>query len=610
MIHLRYLHLYLITLVLTAWSPEQSFAQLSSHSELASEAFLLIRTWQIETVRPKILQLQQNYPNHPITNALVGQFKFHLGDHSGAAEAFKKAHQNGAPPQFLLDTDAALSASKATKGYLEYVGTHFIIRHHPGKDALLVPFALEALDAARNEIGNLLGWKPSEKVVVEIYPTAKTLAAVSALTSRDIETSGTIALCRWNRLMITTPRAIVFGYAWRDTLAHELAHLIIGNVSHDTVPIWLHEGLAKYTETSWRGEPGLGISVDQQKKLRQAAENRALISFEEMHPSMAKLPSQEAASLAFTEVFTFVEFLVDMKGWSSIRSLLKTLAANQGQVEEAMRSVYGAPLKALELRWKRSLLKREIRPPKDHRPVSNQRQIVVKNSPETPDDQLHGLSDLARRYARAADLLYARGRYIAAQKELEKAFSESGAALVSAKLATLALANNDLARAEEAARRSIEAMPELAGPNVTLAEILLLRNDREGMKLPLARAIDINPFDPRIHQLTLSAEGTNGEPATRKRAQAALALTQSERGSLEFPSLGTGARLKIEGMPFSRVYFSQQGQRISTLSVTPTSVIEIRPGQWTLEIEPPQGKTIQRELSLSASESVKTIRLD
>ena len=35
------------------------------------------------------------------------------------------------------------------------------------------------------------------------------LARVSTLTIKEIETSGTIALCKWNRLMIVSPRALV-----------------------------------------------------------------------------------------------------------------------------------------------------------------------------------------------------------------------------------------------------------------------------------------------------------------------------------------------------------------------------------------------------------------
>ena len=41
---------------------------------------------------------------------------------------------------------------------------------------------------------------------------------MSTLTEKEIETTGTIALCKYGKLMIVTPRATVFGYPWMDTL--------------------------------------------------------------------------------------------------------------------------------------------------------------------------------------------------------------------------------------------------------------------------------------------------------------------------------------------------------------------------------------------------------
>lgn len=603
------MRVFLVAAVLVlAVVPSHAHAQEATASR-AVEALQLIREWRVEDARPKVEALLLAHPTNPMVQAVAGQLKFHLGDYEGAMALFKAARDGGVPPAFLLDAGAAEKARVATEGYEETVTEHFVIRYPPGKDALLVPFAEEALEAARERIGDLLGWKPKERVVVEIYPTAKTLAAVSALTPKDIETSGTIALCRWNRLMITSPRAVVFGYAWRDTLAHELTHLIIGGASRDTVPIWLHEGLAKYSETAWRGEPGLGISGEQQLQLRQAAKQRKLITFEQMHPSMAKLPSQEAASLAFTEVFTFIEYLVARKGWAAVRETLREMSGGKSTAD-ALGAVFGESLAVLEQKWKRSLATRKIKSPDPLQPVKGDRKLVIKERASTPDDELHGLNKKARRHARAADLLFARGRYVAAQSELERAFEESSSPLVSAKLATLALANDDLTKAEEAARSSIRSMPELAGPNVTLAEILLRRGKRAEMKEPLGRAIDINPFDPRIHKLTLAAEGEDGEPEVLARARRALALTGDPGGALRSKDTGRGARVRVEGLPFARVYLTRGGQRIATRMVTPTPPLDLRPGEWTVELQPPLGPAVKRDVRIKASDTVRTIQID
>ena len=578
-------------------APRGASADEADRIQRAVEAFELIRAWRVEEARPIVAELVQEAPEDPRIQAVAGQLDLHLGDYEEAVAYFTAAREGGAPPGLLVDARAAEQAKVATEGYVEHLFPHFVIRHPPGKDAMIVPFAEDALDEARARIGELLGYKPQERVVVELYPTAKTLAAVSALTPEDIETSGTIALCRWNRLMATTPRAVVFGYAWRDTLAHELAHLIIGGASKNTAPIWLHEGLAKYVETAWRAEPGMGVSVEQQRKLRDAAKKKTLITFEQMHPSMAKLPSQEAASLAFTEVFTFVEFLVAEKGWPGIRALLRAMA-DGADVSEGLEAVYGAPLPELERRWKRTLPRRPIRRSADGRPIKGDRRLRLKGAADTPDDELEGLGPLARRYARAADLLFARGRFRAAQLELEKAFDESRSPLVSAKLATLALANEDLERAEAAARRSIEERPGLAGPNVTLAEILLRQGKTEAMWLPLERAIDVNPFDPRIHELSLRAAGEDAASERARRAREALAWSTGRRRAPDVDP-GRGATLRVEGRPFSRIYLERDGRRWATRRTTPSRDIEVAPGEWSVVIVPPKGPPATEAISVS-----------
>lgn len=552
------------------------------------KGFDAIEAWQLDTARDLSEAALRDQPDRAAAWALRADVKMHYGDYVGSLYDFEEAHRRGVPDELLRDAPVADAARRATDGYAEAVGEHFIIRYVPGKDELLIPFAFQTLEAAHQRIGELLGWRPEGRVMVELYPAASVLADVSSLTPEEIANSGTIALCRWNRLMVTTPRAVVFGYSWRDTLAHELTHLLIGGASKNTVPIWLHEGIAKYIETAWRGEPGLGISVEQQEALLLAAKKGKLIPFEKMHPSMAKLKTQEETSLAFSEVFTFIEYLVDQKGWEGIRALLKTLSEG-GTDAQAVEKVYGESLTTLSQRWMKTLKTRPIK--EDPRTSGGKgRKLEIKKQADTPDDSLHGVSPEARRYARAADLLFARGRLKAAQVELQKAYDATGSALIGAKLAMIALAVGDLKAAEKAARESIAGTPDLAGPNVTLAEVLVRAGNKEAAKLPLERAIDVNPFDPRIHQLTLQI--FDEAEAAPRRANATRALEILSGGKkTKIPERGSGAYVAIDGAPYQRVYLRREGDAevIPTALLTPTPAFELKPGGYELELVPPVG---------------------
>ncbi len=589
-----------IWLIASALAPSLATGQaLDSEATALQEVltgYRALRNWQYDEARRVSERLLIERPNDPLVAALVGTVKMHLGDYEGAVTDMRQARAAGVPNDFLDELMAAEAARVATDGYSETVTDHFVIRHQPGKDEILLPYAIDTLDKSLDRIGSLLGWRPEGRVIVEFYPSASTLAKVSSLTDDDIRNSGTIALCRWNRLMVTTPRGVLFGYSWRDTLSHELTHLIIGGASKNTVPIWLHEGIAKYAETAWRSEAGLGLSESQQRRLVEAARKNQLIPFERMHPSMAKLPTQEESSLAFAEVFTFIEYLVNLKGWAGIRQVIAELA-NGSSDKRAIAKVYGTSFARLEKRWMKSLRQRPIRSATG---APTDRPLVIKDSGDVPDDKLHGLSKEGRRFARAADLLYARGRVKAAQKELQKAYDATRSPLISAKLALIALQNGDLAAAEQAALNAIDETPDLAGPNITLAEVLLRTKRPEQAWRPLERAIDINPFDPRIHSITLALVGDDGDPVKKAHATRALAL-MAARAPISPVRLGQGGLIRVGGPAFRRVFLHPADDPDApgrpTALVTPTPAFGVRPGRYRLELVPAAGppvyKTIQ-----------------
>ncbi|MCK6547831.1 hypothetical protein L6R52_18410 [Myxococcota bacterium] len=597
------------TSVLNALAIAAALAPLAARAETTPNAskiftaddliagFQAIERWQIDEARELAERALKELPDHPMTHALVAEVKLHLADYAGAKEFFRRASEAGAPDELVSSAFLAEKGLKATEGYEEVAGEHFILRYTKGKDAILVPYAFETLDKAREKFGELLGWKPPSRVTIELYPTARTLADVSTLTKAEIETSGTIALCKWNRLMVTSPRGVVFGYSWRDTIAHELAHLVIGGASANTVPIWLHEGIAKYIETAWRGDAGNGLSVEQQEMVRTAAKKGTLIPFEKMHPSMAKLKSQEETALAFAEVFTFIEFLVAKKGWAGMRDVIAKLREGKSD-EQAIAEVHGKSLKALSDEWLATLKTREIR--RGDAIDRTAPKVVVKDQAETPDDALHGVDKKGRRFARAADLLFARGRVKAAQKELQKAWDESRSPMISAKLASISLALGDLDSAEKAARNAIQGTQDLAGPNITLAEILAKRGKKSEALASLEHAIAVNPFDPRIHALRLQLLGDGADAKALTDAKATMALLAS-RPAPSKVDLGKGGLVEIDGPPFSRIYLASAdgtGAPLATGMTTPAAPFEVKPGRYKLVLVPPSGREIERTVTV------------
>ena len=177
-----------------------------------------------------------------------------------------------------------------TAGKFKEVKTkHFLFRYAEDKDAILVDYAVNTLEKAYHAIGKDLDYFPKEPVLVEVFPDAESFCTISTLTKEEIETSGTVAICLFNRVIITSPRLQPRGYQWLDTLTHEYVHYVIMKKTYNRVPIWLHEGIAKYEENRWLENITPKLPVSLESLMAEAVEKDYFITFEQMHPSLAKL---------------------------------------------------------------------------------------------------------------------------------------------------------------------------------------------------------------------------------------------------------------------------------------------------------------------------------
>ncbi|MGZ3442443.1 MAG: peptidase MA family metallohydrolase, partial [Polyangia bacterium] len=384
-------------------------------------AYGLVEEQRIEEATRELEPMVRARPHDPEVAFVDGDLALHRGEYARAAERFGDAMKlrGRVGDEAKQLRDLARATEETTHGYVALRGKHFVVWHKAGKDDLLAPYALDALEKAMAALGDDLGWQPTEPVRVEIYPEVADLARVSTLTLKEIETSGTIALCKYNRLMIVSPRALVAGYPWLDTLNHEFTHYVVTRISRNTVPIWLHEGVAKFEERRWRGPSGGGLTPVMEHLLATGIAHKHLITFAEMHPSMAKLPSQEDTALAFAEVYTVVQYLHERDGWAGLRALIKRFADGKPLALDEIETAWKGWLRGQKLRMHPGLLpsESELRFKKG----------AGKPTEASEDDSARIGEERARKFARLGGMLRARHRLLAAASEYEKAQQIVGA---------------------------------------------------------------------------------------------------------------------------------------------------------------------------------------
>lgn len=275
-------------------------------------------------------------------------------------------------------------------------------------DRVLAPIIFNVLARARTQVEHDLGVHMPRPLHIVLVRDLFSLSAITGLPLSAAETTGTVAVARWGRINMISPRAMKSGYPWEDTLAHELTHLALTRATDDHAPLWFQEGVAKREEIRWRPPRPFDETPSPDDLARTALETGRAIPMQHLGPSIAMLPSADAASIAFAEVTSFVKYWIRQNGTPAFHLLLVDLKGiGKDDVNPAMRSVTGYPLDAWIARWKRHLLSGPSSKPKaPHRAATSR--------PKRAAVDMH---DLVRR-VRLGDLLLARGKSQAAAQVL------------------------------------------------------------------------------------------------------------------------------------------------------------------------------------------------
>lgn len=223
-------------------------------------------------------------------------------------------------------------------------------------DGALVPELVRVAVAARATMLSDLGIDLPRPLRIDLVRDLFSLAAVSGLPLEAAETTGTVAVARWGRVTMLSPRATRHGYPWEDTLAHEITHLALSRGSRDFAPLWLQEGVAKREEVRWRTNRPFDHRRDADSVAKRALREGNSVGIDQIGPSIAMLPSAEAAGIAYAEVESFMDFWIRIHGRAALTLLLTDLKGMQSrEVDDVMIGVTGYPLRYWVVQWQRFL---------------------------------------------------------------------------------------------------------------------------------------------------------------------------------------------------------------------------------------------------------------
>jgi tetratricopeptide (TPR) repeat protein len=489
----------------------------------------LLDAWRFRDADAALAALQKTAPNAPETSYLEGFRKFLHGDYEGAVRILGAAAQ-ALPPSAANAplganihglADLAKNARDAVKDHQQEKTPHGVIVYG-AEDAVLVPYARETLEAAYQALHDDLGFNAELPIRLELYRSPSDLAAVSSLSQAEVARTGTIALCKWARLMVTTPRALAYGYPWLDSMNHELVHYAVSTLTRDRAPVWFQEGLAKFLERRWREPAGGRIAPSLEHLLAKALRAGKLITFEAMHPSMAKLPSAEDATLAFAEVANAIAYLHERGGMPALRDAIKRVG-DGADAREAVAAAAGVSWPEYERGWRAFMVAQHYKtfPAIDIATTHIRKPGAIASGRKPAEEEALPpslRSGAPYRHLRLGNMLLQRERPRAAVREYEKGQKALGPIdkprgdpaaswLFPVKLGRTYLALGEPDRALKALAPVQTVNPDLPWPHLIAGEALLAKGSPTEAIAAFKTSIATNPFDPRVHCALADAYG-------------------------------------------------------------------------------------------------------
>ena len=502
-----------------------------AHADQLESAMICLEQANLPCAVTLSESLYEQNPNDADVLKLRARTLFHLGEFEAVVSILDQVTEQGVdvPDNGGFPARASLAAFT---GMVETKGTGIIVRHDPGIDRVLVQDALNTMGAARLKFDAKLGGGPEHDVILDIFPTAKRFMQASGIPEEAVRTTGVIALSKWNRLLITSPKATSGGYPWMDTSAHEYIHLVVSWRTKDKAPVWLQEGLARYLEKHWREDPEFYLSSKQQTLLATALVDDAFVPFEKFRLSMAYLDSGEEAALAYAQVSTMVDFMVRQAGEASLIELMDRIAEGES-AEDAVSGLAGfTSFQDFKVEWRQFVATL----PLVQQELTKSSIVLDGEGGDFADDPvLQNRTDLAK-HVRIGDLLMEHQKYKAALVEYKKS-EDPDEPMSPTSLSRMAECYFQLGDLVSSNEQMIKALT-LYGENIQvlmtagrLASDIGLPNPHEYW----LRAHEINPYNIEIQRaLILYYQATNNiEAASHHESIVSILKT----GGLYTPSL-------------------------------------------------------------------------
>ncbi len=251
-----------------------------------------------------------------------------------AIENWEISHQQTPRDSILKKITKAKKELKVDERLSDKISCNFVLKYDQN-DAYSSELVLHSLINEYNTLAYEFGWYKSSEFTVILY------------SNEDF--TDILNVPSWAAAIYDGKIRIPFQYETlnidelENIIRHELTHALIHRMAGNSVPAWLHEGIAQYKD-------GVDDSAAREV-LRNAVATNSLIPFSSLKAGFVSFKEDKIkVKIAYAESFGFIEYLINNYGFHTIINMLNNFNT-YSSLDELFISIYRIDLSQLENGW-------------------------------------------------------------------------------------------------------------------------------------------------------------------------------------------------------------------------------------------------------------------